>query len=132
MPWRRPRPLPEPRGRRVASYKRPVRRDEMMRDLREVLLQVRPALAHESGDTLLRLAYRVWTPAMGASRHSADPSFCYFPARALEADFGRGEFNRLNTTHQIFEVLETDARGCTRGYRLTADVNTAVNTYLSD
>ena len=104
----------------------------MMRDLREVLLQVRPALAHESGDTLLRLAYRVWTPAMSASRHSADPSFCYFPARALEADFERGGCNRLNTTHQIYEVLETDARGCTRGYQLTTDVNAAVNTYLSD
>jgi hypothetical protein len=102
-----------------------------MRDIREVLLQVRPALADEREDTLLRLSYRVWMPAMGAARHAADSSFCYFPARALEADFGRGGFKRLNDSHNLFEVLEIEpGMRWTRGFRLAPDINAAVNMWL--
>jgi hypothetical protein len=102
-----------------------------MRDVREVLLQVRPTLANEREETLLRLSYRVWMPAMGAARHSADSSFCYFPARALEADFGRGGFKSLNEKHNLFEVLEMEpGTRWTRGFRLVPDFDAAVNVWL--
>lgn len=128
--WRRRATLPEPRGRRVASYRRRVTRSEPVRDLREVLLQARPSLAGESSEAQLALSYFAWFPEMGKRKHAAEPGFCFFPARELEAHFGRGEFNRLNATHQIFEVLETDAPRCTRGYRLAPDIKAAVSEYL--
>jgi hypothetical protein len=116
----------------VASYRRPVKRSELMCDIREVLLRVRPTLTGESEETLLRLSYRVWMPAMDAARHGADPSFCYIPARALEADFGRANFTRLTAKHNIFEVLEADTRPgrWTRGFRLVRDIDLAVNNYV--
>jgi hypothetical protein len=101
-----------------------------MRDLREVLLDVRPSLADVDNEVLLELSYLVWAPAMGKRKHAEDPSFCYLPARELEAYFGRGEFNRLNLTHHIFEVLETDTPRCTRGYRVAPDIKAAVDSYL--
>lgn len=123
---------PTPRGRRVGSYRHRVKSGELMRDIRAVLLRMRPTLAEESPETLLRLSYRAWMPAMGAARHDADPGFCYFPARALEADFGRGKFKRLNTKHNIFEELDADTRPgrWTRGYRLTPDLDSAINEYV--
>jgi hypothetical protein len=101
-----------------------------MRDLREVLLQARPSLADERDDALLELSYLVWMPAMGKRRHAEASGFCYFPARELEAYFGRGGFNRLNAVHRVFEVLETDTPGCTRGYRIAPDIKVAVDNYL--
>jgi hypothetical protein len=103
-----------------------------MRDLREVLLAVRPSLAAENDRTCLALGHLVWVPQVGLRKHAADPSFSYFPARELEALFGRARFNELNERHRIFEVLETE--GCTecwtRGYRLVLDVKGAVSQYL--
>jgi hypothetical protein len=103
-----------------------------MRDTRGVLLQARPTLKDEPEETLLRLCYRAWMPAMGAARHDAHPGFCYFPARALEADFGRGRFNLLNAKHNIFEILEADTRPgrWTRGYRLAPDLDSAINVHI--
>jgi hypothetical protein len=101
-----------------------------MRDLRQVLLQARPSLADERDDALLEVSYLVWTPAMGKRRHAEDSGFCYFPARELEAYFGRGGFNRLNAAHRVFEVLETDTPRCTRGYRVAPDIKVAVDNYL--
>jgi hypothetical protein len=69
-------------------------------------------------------------PAMGKRRHAEASGFCYFAARELEAYFGRGEFNRLNGVHQIFEVLETPTPRCTRGYRVAPDIKVAVDNYL--
>lgn len=71
-----PAPLPEPRGRRVASYRRPVKRNELICDIRTVLRQLRPTLANEAEETLFRLSYRVWMVASGAARHAADSGFC--------------------------------------------------------
>jgi len=100
-----------------------------MRDLREVLLQARPSLAGEGDEALLELSYLVWMPAMGKQRHGADSSFCYFPARGLEAAFGRGQFNALNARHCLFEILEQAGRWA-RGYRLARDIQAAVSEYL--
>lgn len=124
--------LPAPRGRRVASYRHRVKSGELRRAIRAVLLQMRPTLADETAETLQRLSYRAWMPAAGAARHDAAPGFCYFPARALEADFGRGNFTRLNTKHNLFEVLEADTRPgrWARGYRLMPDLDSAINEYL--
>jgi hypothetical protein len=101
-----------------------------MRDLREVLLLARPSLAGESDEALLELSYLVWMPAMGKRRHAQAPGFCYFPARELEAYFGRAKFNRLNAAHGVLEVLETDAPRCTRSYRVAPDIKVAVDNYV--
>ncbi len=80
----------------------------------------------------MALSHLVWLPELGKRRHAADASFCFFPARELEAQFGRRRFNEINTKHQIFEVLEADTRPgrWTRGYRLAPDIKAAVNPYL--
>lgn len=132
MKARRRASLPPPRGRRVSSYRNPAKRSECIRDVREALLRLRPGLAAEPAEVQRRLSNLAWRPSFGMARHGADPTFSYFPARSLEAEFGRGRFNQLNEKHGIFEVLEADTQPgrWTRGYRLAPDIDAAVNDYL--